>query len=93
MPAAWKRCLAVSFGVAPKEDGARPAPAGLPAPIVARLEKAVSEFVRLPATQKRFEELGLEPDVGSTADFVARIKADIPAWAEIVNLAGAKQQP
>jgi tripartite-type tricarboxylate transporter receptor subunit TctC len=68
-------------------------PAGLPAPIVARLEKAVSEFVRLPATQKRFEELGLEPDVGSTADFVARIKADIPAWAEIVNLAGAKQQP
>lgn len=66
-------------------------PAGLPAPIVSRLEKAVSEFVRLPATQKRFDELGLEPDLGSTADFVARIKADIPAWAEIVNLAGAKQ--
>jgi tripartite-type tricarboxylate transporter receptor subunit TctC len=67
-------------------------PAGLPAPIVARIEKALVEFLKEPATQKRFDELGLIPDVGSTADFAARIKADIPAWAEIVRIAGAKSQ-
>lgn len=65
-------------------------PAGLPAAIVARLEKELIAFLKEPATQKRFNELALVPDVGSTADFAARIKADIPRWAEIVKLAGTK---
>ena len=64
-------------------------PAGLPPAIVARLEKALTEFLKLPATQTRFTELGLEPDVSSSADFAQRIRADIPAWSEIVKIAGA----
>ena len=32
--------------------------------------------------------MAFEPDNGSSADFAARIKADIPAWADIVKLAG-----
>ena len=67
-------------------------PAGLPGAIVTRLEKALIAFLKDPATQKRFDELELEPDAGTTADFAARIKADIPVWADIVNLAGAKRQ-
>lgn len=66
-------------------------PAGLPAAIVTRLERALLDFLKEPATQKRFDELGLIPDLGSTADFAARIRADIPTWAEIVKVAGAKQ--
>ncbi len=68
-------------------------PAGLPAAIVSRLEKELTEYLKEPVTQKRFDELGLEPDTGSAAAFAARIKADIPAWAEIVKLAGAGPQP
>ncbi len=67
-------------------------PAKLPVHIVARLEKALAEFLKEDATQKRFIELGLEADTGSAADFAARIKADIPAWEEIVKIAGAKPQ-
>ncbi len=68
-------------------------PANLPAAIVSRLEKALTEFLKEPATQKRFAELGLEPDVGSSGDFAAQIKKDIPLWADIVKLAGARTQP
>jgi tripartite-type tricarboxylate transporter receptor subunit TctC len=64
-------------------------PAGLPPAIVARIEKALTEFLKEAATQTHFAELGLEADVSSSADFAARIKADIPAWAEIVRIAGA----
>lgn len=67
-------------------------PAGLPRAIVERLEASLLTFLKDPATQKRFDELGLEPDTGTTAEFAARIKADIPVWAEIVELAGAKRQ-
>lgn len=67
-------------------------PAKMPPAIVARLEKALLEFLRDPATLARFTELGLEPDTGTAADFAKRIAADIPAWAEIVKIAGVKQQ-
>lgn len=82
-------------GIAGYETGAwngLVGPAGLPSAIVTRLEAALITFLKDPATQKRFDELGLEPDTGSTADFAARIKADIPVWADIVALAGAKRQ-
>jgi tripartite-type tricarboxylate transporter receptor subunit TctC len=82
-------------GIAGYETGAwngLVGPAGLPSAIVTRLEAALITFLKDPTTQKRFDELGLEPDTGSTADFAARIKADIPVWADIVALAGAKRQ-
>lgn len=67
-------------------------PAKMPPAIVARLEKALLDFLREPATLTRFTELGLEPDTGTAVDFAKRIAADIPAWAEIVRIAGVKQQ-
>jgi tripartite-type tricarboxylate transporter receptor subunit TctC len=63
-------------------------PANLPVSIVARIEKELSAFLKDPATQSKFAEMAFEPDNGSSADFAARIKADIPAWADIVKLAG-----
>ncbi len=67
-------------------------PANLPASIVARLEKELSAFLKDTATQSKFAELGLEPDHGDTSEFSKQIKTDIPAWAEIVKLAGAGQK-
>lgn len=66
------------------------APAGLPAAILARLEKEIADYVRLPATRARFADLGLEPDNGTSSDFAGRIRADITAWAEAIQLAGIK---
>lgn len=68
-------------------------PAKMPPAIVARLEKELLTFLRDPATLAKFTELGLEPDTGTSADFAKRIANDIPAWAEIVKIAGVKQQP
>lgn len=66
-------------------------PAGISQAIVSRLEAALSTYLKQPATQARLDDMGLEADTGTAADFAARIKADIPAWAEIVRIAGAAQ--
>lgn len=68
-------------------------PAKMPPAVVSRLEKSLLDWLKEPATLARFTELGLEPDTGTAADFAARIKADIPAWAEIVKVAGAAPKP
>lgn len=66
-------------------------PAKMPPAVVARIEKVLTDYLKQPETQARFIALGLEADVGSSADFAARIKSDISAWAEIVKIAGLKQ--
>lgn len=67
-------------------------PARMPPAIVARIEKELLTFLSEPATLAKFTELGLEPDTGTAADFAKRIAADIPAWADVVKIAGVKQQ-
>ena len=68
-------------------------PAKMPPAIVARLEKALLDWLKEPATLAKFTDLGLEPDVGTASDFAQRIKSDIPVWADIVKIAGAAPKP
>ena len=67
-------------------------PAGLPREAVARIEAALMTFVKDKAGQARLIELGLEADLGTSADFAAAIKRDQPLWAEVVKIAGAREQ-
>ena len=63
------------------------APAGTPAPIVARLQEEAAKALQSPMVSQRFQELGITP-VGSTPeafrDFVA---AETKRWGEVAKRA------
>ena len=64
-------------------------PAGMPAPVVARLASEIAAIVGNPELRSRLAELGSDP-VGSTpADFAAFVAAEQPKWAELVRISGA----
>ena len=66
-------------------------PAGMSPDVVKRLETVLAEFVSAADVQARLRTLGLEADQGSSADFADRIRRELPVWASVVELAGAKQ--
>jgi tripartite-type tricarboxylate transporter receptor subunit TctC len=68
------------------------APAGTPAPIVARLHKAVADAVRTPAMQERFAKSGARLVGDSPAEFAAQIKAERAKWGEIIKAANIKAE-
>jgi tripartite-type tricarboxylate transporter receptor subunit TctC len=64
-------------------------PAGLPAPVVARLGAEMVAIVGSPDMRSRLGEQGSDP-VGSTPrDFAAFVAAEQPKWAELVRISGA----
>src|SRR5258706_12304126 len=66
------------------------APAGTPAPIVARLNAELVKIVRAPDTRARFLDLGAEA-VGSTPEaLAATLRADTDKWARVIREAGVK---
>jgi tripartite-type tricarboxylate transporter receptor subunit TctC len=66
------------------------APAGLPAPILARLNAAVNEAIRSPTFKERFALIGDEPAGGTPQDFADTIRRDSARWAEVVRRSGAR---
>lgn len=66
------------------------APAGTPAPIIARLAKEVIAAMHFGDNPKRLTELGFEV-IGSTPEsFASRIKADLAKYSKVVKASGAK---
>ena len=64
-------------------------PAGLPAPVVARLGAEMVALVGSPDMRARLGEQGSDP-VGSTPqEFAAFVAAEQPKWAELVRISGA----
>jgi tripartite-type tricarboxylate transporter receptor subunit TctC len=64
-------------------------PAGLPAPVVARLGAEIAAIVGSPDMRSRLAEQGSDP-VGSTPpEFAAFVAAEQPNWAELVRISGA----
>jgi tripartite-type tricarboxylate transporter receptor subunit TctC len=66
------------------------APAGTPAPIIARLNQALVEVVKSPETQKRFRDLGLRPLTSTPDELGAHMRSEIVRWGKVVEAAGAK---
>ncbi len=65
-------------------------PAGTPADIAARLQKAVAESLQDEEVKKRFTDVGAQP-IGSTpAQFADYLKAEDAKWGEVVRKGGIK---
>lgn len=65
-------------------------PAGLPAPIRARLFEATTRILARPAVQERLAQEGLQAlPSASPEEFDAFLRREIPFWAEVVRIAGA----
>jgi tripartite-type tricarboxylate transporter receptor subunit TctC len=68
------------------------APAGTPAPVVARLADALRAAVRAPDVAERLVAQGVEP-VGSTPEaFRAQIAREIPQWREVITAANIRAE-
>ncbi len=66
------------------------APAGTPAPIVAKLAAEMRNAVQHPEAVKRFEGLGIDPIGSSPEAYVQQLAADIASFAQAVKISGAK---
>jgi tripartite-type tricarboxylate transporter receptor subunit TctC len=65
-------------------------PSGTPQPIIATLHAEIGKAMAEPEAAQKLESLGFET-IGSTPDeFSARIRADIPKWAKVIQAANIK---
>lgn len=65
------------------------APAGTPAPIVARLQAEVARALDQKEVVERLASVGCEPFKGTSAQLGALVQADLPKWARVVKDTGA----
>src|SRR5215510_3598196 len=66
------------------------APAGLPRPIVDKLNAGINKAVNSPTFKARYEKIGDEPAGGTPEDFAKVIAADSAKWKDVVERSGAK---
>jgi len=65
------------------------APAGMPEPIVAKLNKALTDLMAQSETKKHFLGLGWVPQTSTPAELGSYIRSEIKRWAAVVEAAGA----
>ncbi|HZQ61724.1 MAG TPA: tripartite tricarboxylate transporter substrate binding protein [Casimicrobiaceae bacterium] len=66
------------------------APAGTPAPIIARLNAEFNRALRLPDVQSRITDLGYDAVGGTPEQWAAAERAEIEKWAKVVKAAHIK---
>ena len=66
------------------------APAGLPQPVIEKLNSAVNLAIHSPIFTERFALIGDEPAGGTPQDFADTIRRDSARWGEVVRRSGAK---
>ncbi|RZI78086.1 MAG: tripartite tricarboxylate transporter substrate binding protein [Variovorax sp.] len=65
-------------------------PAGLPAPVVAKLNGELNKSFSSPAVQKRFTDFGMEALPGTPEQFAALSRAESKRWGPIIKAQGIK---
>lgn len=68
------------------------APAGTPAPIVARLQREIAAVIRLPDVQPKLIEQGQTPLGNTPEEFAAAFAAAAPRWIALIRASGATPQ-
>lgn len=63
------------------------APAGVPAPIIAKLNKAVTQALQTPEVQTTGKRLGMEMKGSTPEELETRLKADIVKWTDVIEKA------
>lgn len=66
------------------------APAGLPKPVIDKLNAAMTEVLANPAMIKRLEDLGITGRQMSPAEFTRFVQAQVTEWGPAVKASGAK---
>jgi tripartite-type tricarboxylate transporter receptor subunit TctC len=66
------------------------APAGTPAPIVARLNAELNTILRSDDMRRQFAVAGLEPLGGTTEELARLMKTETDKWAQVIKVSGAK---
>jgi tripartite-type tricarboxylate transporter receptor subunit TctC len=66
------------------------APAGVPAPVVKRLNDEFNRIIRDPEMRKRMLANGYEPVGGSPEQFGEHIRTEIAKWAPVVKATGVR---
>lgn len=66
------------------------APAGVPAPIVARLNAVINDGLRSAEMRAGLEKLGIEPHITTPAEFAKLVAEEAPRWSHAVALTGIK---
>jgi tripartite-type tricarboxylate transporter receptor subunit TctC len=65
-------------------------PAGMPRPIVLKLNAAINQAIASPMFLARFAQIGDEPAGGTPEEFAETIRRDSAKWAEVVKRSGAR---
>ena len=65
-------------------------PAGIPRPIVDKLNAAINRAINSAAFKERFAAIGDEPAGGTPEEFAATIAKDSTKWKEVVQRSGAR---
>jgi tripartite-type tricarboxylate transporter receptor subunit TctC len=66
------------------------APAGVPDAIIARLNTAINEGLKLPQIGDALRKFSSEPIGGTPQEFAAMVAIESKKWAEVVRIAGVK---
>lgn len=66
------------------------APAGLPNPILERLNAEVNDALRDPDLARLYQGEGARPSPGTPAEFAAMLRTDIARWREVAQLANIR---
>ena len=67
-------------------------PAGLPQPIVARLNTELTRILRLPEVQKTFATLGVDAATSTPEELGAFVKSEVPKYAKLIAEIGIPKQ-
>jgi len=65
-------------------------PAGLPRPILDKLNAAINRSIHSSAFQERFAAIGDEPAGGTPEQFAETIQKDSAKWADVIRRSGAR---
>jgi tripartite-type tricarboxylate transporter receptor subunit TctC len=66
------------------------APAGTPAPVVARLHKEVLAVLAKPEVREFFARQGADVVTATPAEFAAQIRTEKARWSEVIKASGAR---
>lgn len=67
-------------------------PAGMPKPIVDKLNHALIEALKLPEVKDKLTAVGVDPMTSTAQEFDAYIRSEIPKWAKVVKASGARAE-
>jgi tripartite-type tricarboxylate transporter receptor subunit TctC len=68
------------------------APAGVPQPIIDRLNREVGDMLRLPSTREKFALYDIELISSTPDEMRERIRSEIPLWSKVMRAAGIEPE-